>query len=136
MIDPDQLRAWLAVPADELAARSPIALTVVPAPADVHRACAQELFDEMAEARTRGDPIALIVPLGPTGQYPILAEMVDDARLSLDHVTFVGMDQWLDWQGRLLPLEHPLQLPGRVPAALPRSCRAGPAAARGPNRLS
>lgn len=112
MIDPDQLRTWCAVPAEELSARSPIPITVLPTPADVHRACALEMFQEMRAAREREERIAMIVPLGPTGQYPTLARMVNDAALRLDHVTFVGMDQWLDWQGRLLPMDDPCNFEG------------------------
>jgi glucosamine-6-phosphate deaminase len=106
MIDPDRLREWLSVPVERLPDTSPIPLRIVPTPADVHRACAQEMFDEMADARRHDRPLTIIVPLGPTGQYPVLAAMINDAGLALDHVTFVGMDQWLDWHGRLLPLEH------------------------------
>jgi hypothetical protein len=47
--------------------------------------------------------------------------LVNGARLSLGHVTFLGMDQWLHWQGRPLPREHPfkrhLPLPLRARAA-------------------
>jgi glucosamine-6-phosphate deaminase len=106
MIDPDRLREWLSVPAAHLPNRSRIPIRVVPTPADVHRACAEEMFAEMSDARDRAESIAIIVPLGPTGQYPVLADMINDASLSLDHVTFVGMDQWLDWHGRLLPASH------------------------------
>jgi glucosamine-6-phosphate deaminase len=42
----------------------------------------------------------------------LLADRINDARLSLDHVTFFGMDEFLDWQGRPVPLEHPFSLEG------------------------
>ena len=40
------------------------------------------MFDEMSEARSDGRTLAIIVPLGPTGQYPILADLVNDAGLA------------------------------------------------------
>src|SRR2546429_6700222 len=68
------------------------------------------MFDEVARAAQRGEELAVIVPLGPKAHYSLLARMVNEARLSLEHVTYFGMDQWLDWQGRPLPWEHPFKL--------------------------
>jgi glucosamine-6-phosphate deaminase len=111
-ISPQALRSWLSVPLDELASRSRIPLTILPTPADVHRRFADDLFSELRDARVAGSELKLIVPVGPTGQYPLLAELVNDADLALDHVTFFGMDEWLDWQCRPLPLGHRFSLQG------------------------
>lgn len=70
------------------------------------------MFDEAAAAAERGDELAVIVPIGPKAHYPLLAELVNDARLSLEHMTYFGMDEWLDWQGRPLPRHHPFSLEG------------------------
>jgi glucosamine-6-phosphate deaminase len=111
-IDPDSFAEWLAIPPDELAARSPLELTIVDTRADLYRHIAQEMFDEIAAARGAGDELSLIVPVGPKGHYGLLAEMINDSRLGLEHVTFFGMDNWLDWQGRPLPLDHAFSLEG------------------------
>jgi glucosamine-6-phosphate deaminase len=111
-LDPERVAAWLAIPAEELAERSPLPLTIVPTPEELHRHFAQALFDEAKEAADAGRSLAIVIPLGPKGHYPLLARMVNEARLSLEHVTFFGMDNWLDWQGRPLPLEHPFNLEG------------------------
>jgi glucosamine-6-phosphate deaminase len=110
--DPQELNEWLRIPPDELPARARLPLRILPTPQDVHRDFASTLFDELQEAREGGRELALIVPVGPTGQYPVLAERVNEARLRLDHVTFFGMDNWLDWESRLLPLDDPLSLEG------------------------
>lgn len=104
MLDKKVLNEWFAIPPDELEARSPIRLRILPTKEGVHRAFAETMFNEVRDARDKGDKLALIVPVGPTGGYPILSEMVNQARLPLDHVTFFGMDNWLDWEGRALPL--------------------------------
>jgi glucosamine-6-phosphate deaminase len=106
-IDPDKLRDWLAVPTDELPARARIPVTVLDTPADVHRHCAEEMFEEIAAAAAAGRPLRVIVPIGPTAQYRLLADRINDAGLSLEHVTYFGMDQCLDWQARPLPAGHP-----------------------------
>lgn len=111
-IDPHDLADWLAIPTADLAARAPLRLTILDTPEDVHRHLAQTMFDEIDEARNEGREISLIVPVGPKGHYPLLADMINTAALDLTHVTFFGMDEWLDWQGRLLPLSHPFSLEG------------------------
>ena len=112
MLTPQLLDDWLAIEPDELAAAARLPFTLVETAADVHRAFADDLWQEIASAREEGRSISLIIPLGPTGQYPLLARRVNEARLPLDHVAFFGMDEWLDWQGRPLPLEHPYSLEG------------------------
>lgn len=70
------------------------------------------MFDEAGEAAERGEELAVIVPVGPKGHYPLLTDLVNDADLSLEHVTYFGMDEWLDWQARPIPVEHPFSLEG------------------------
>jgi glucosamine-6-phosphate deaminase len=101
------------VPVDELEARARVPFELVESPQDVHRVFADDLWEEISSARDDGREISLIVPLGPTGQYPLLAERINDEGLSLDHVTFFGMDEWLDWEARPYDLDHPYSLEGR-----------------------
>jgi glucosamine-6-phosphate deaminase len=109
-IDSKCLAQWLAVPTEELAERSRLRLEIVPKRGDVYRHCAKSMFEEIKESRESNQQLSLIVPLGPKAQYAVLADMINDAAVSLSHVTFFGMDQWLDWQGRLLPWDHPFNL--------------------------
>jgi glucosamine-6-phosphate deaminase len=111
-LDPRRLEEWLAVPPEELAERSPVPFLLLESREALHERFADDIYRELEGARSAGAEVSLIVPLGPTGQYPILARRINDAGLALDHVTFFGMDEWLDWQGRPLPLEHPFSLEG------------------------
>jgi glucosamine-6-phosphate deaminase len=109
-IDPAQLAEWLAIPAQELGARSRVPLTICETKDELYRHFAQEMFDEIARAAERREELAVIVPLGPKAHYSLLAQMVNEAQLPLRHVTYFGMDQWLDWQARPLRWEHPFNL--------------------------
>ena len=113
MISPLELDEWIAVPVDALAERARVPVTIVENPAAVHECFADDLWSEITSARDDGREISVIVPLGPVGQYPVVAERVNTQKLSLEHVTFFGMDEWLDWQGRPLPIGHPYSLEGR-----------------------
>lgn len=110
MYSADQLDEWFAIPADDLAAHARVPFQLVDTAEDVHRVFADELWDEISTARADGATISLIVPLGPTGQYALLAERINAERMPLDHVTFFGMDNWLDWQGRPFEGDHPYNL--------------------------
>ncbi|HET6171252.1 MAG TPA: hypothetical protein VFD90_01520 [Gaiellales bacterium] len=111
-LDPQRLDEWLAIPPEQLAERSPVPFLLVESREALHRRFADDLYAELESARQAGAEVSLIVPLGPMGQYPILARRINDTGLSLEHATFFGMDEWLDWQGRPLPLDHPFSLEG------------------------
>jgi len=113
MITAQQLNEWIGVPVEDLADRARVPFTLAESPLDVHRIFANDLRDEIEGARAAGREISLIVPLCPVGQFPILARRVNEARLLLDHVSFFGMDDWLDWQGRPFPRSHPFSLESR-----------------------
>jgi len=111
-MDPLTLANWLAIPADELARVSPLPLTILPTKEAVYDHFANEMYAELRAARERNEEISIIVPIGPKAHYPRLAERINAERLCLDHATFFGMDNWLDWQARPLPWEHPLNMEG------------------------
>jgi glucosamine-6-phosphate deaminase len=111
-LDAGLLRDWLAVPADALAGRARLPFTLIETREELHRRFADEVFDDLATARREGRHISLILPVGPTGQYPLLAERVNAEVLPLDHAALFGMDEFLDWQGRPVPLDHPFSLEG------------------------
>jgi glucosamine-6-phosphate deaminase len=111
-LDAARLDEWLAVRPEALAERAALPFTLCADRAELHQRFADEIFSEISLAREEGRRISLIMPIGPTGQFPLLARRINDAALTLGHVTFFGMDEWLDWQARPLPLSHPFSLEG------------------------
>jgi len=75
---------------------------------DFARAAANEIKAQNAV----GEPTRLILPVGPVGQYPILIEICNRERISWKNVYTFNMDEFLDWQGRPLPLDHPFSFEG------------------------
>jgi glucosamine-6-phosphate deaminase len=112
MLDPRILNEWLAVPPEELPSRARLPMRILPTREDVHREFAETMFAELRDAHDARRELAIIVPVGPTGQYPLLAEQINAARLPLAHVTFFGMDNWLDWEGRPLAPGDPIDFEG------------------------
>jgi glucosamine-6-phosphate deaminase len=95
---------------DELRAQAHIGIHLEP---DIPR-----LLDHFArsiadEIRAR-EVTRFILPVGPMGQYPRLAEITNRERISWRNVHVFQMDEFLDWQGRPIPLDHPLSFEGAM----------------------
>jgi len=72
------------------------------------------MYEEMAEImagiieKNQGKQTVMIVPVGPIGQYPILAEKINARRLSLKNCWFINMDEYLTDDDQTIPYENPL----------------------------
>lgn len=73
---------------------------------------AHSIASEISENNARGEPTRLILPVGPVAQYPILCEITRRQQLDWKNVWVFAMDEFLDWQGRPIPVSHPLSFEG------------------------
>ena len=87
-------------------------LVVCETVAALHQHMADSIFHEIRRNNQAGRPTRLIVPVGPTGQYPILARLLNQAHLSLRDCHFFFMDEYCDEAGAALPNSHPLSFKG------------------------
>ncbi len=106
------LDSILSIPVDELARASKGRLHIVPDLNSLYTHFARGIADEIKEHNEAGEPTRLILPVGPIGQYPLLVQVCNQERISWQHVHTFNMDDYLDWQGRPLSLEHPLSFEG------------------------
>jgi glucosamine-6-phosphate deaminase len=81
---------------------------------------ARSIAEEIRARNERGEPTRLILPVGPVAHYPILVEITNRERISWKNVFIFQMDEFLDWQGRPIPLSHPLSFTGFLRAKLLR----------------
>ena len=59
--------------------------------------------------QSSGDnPAGICGPIGPTEQLPLVARLVNELDLDVRGAHFWGMDEWVDAQGRPVPVTHPL----------------------------
>lgn len=72
-----------------------ITLKLVDKEYDMFLDMALSMLDAILKCRDENRPCVLIVPVGPTDQYPILAELVNQLNISLHHVHFFNMDEYL-----------------------------------------
>ena len=80
----------------------------------LHQHFAEEIASEIHDRNERGEPTRLILPVGPTGQYPILADIINREAMSLADCRLFFMDENCDDEQRAVPAEHPLSFKGEA----------------------
>jgi glucosamine-6-phosphate deaminase len=73
---------------------------------------ARSMADEIQANNQQNKPTRWILPVGPVAQYFRLVELCNQQRINWAGVHTFQMDEFLDWEGRPLPLEHPLSFEG------------------------
>jgi len=101
------LPEYLSIPPQELGRGTPVRVEIVGDMGDVARHFARAIFDEIS----RKPGVTMILPVGPVDQYPVLARMINQARLDCGEVAIINMDEYLAG-GEWIPLDHPLSFRG------------------------
>lgn len=70
------------------------------------------MLEELESNNSAGQPTRWILPCGPTRHYPYFIEVVNKKRISLHNLHVFHMNNFLDWQGRPLSLDHPFNYQG------------------------
>lgn len=81
---------------------------------DVYFDMALTMLKEIITNNERGKDTVMIVPVGPTQQYPILAQLVNSLRVSLKKVHFFNMDEYLWDPQTVIAHTDPLSFYGRM----------------------
>ena len=101
------LPEYLSIPPEELGRGTSVQVEVVGDMEDVARHFAEALFDEVAH---KAD-VTMVLPVGPVDQFPLLARMINQARLDCREVAIINMDEYLE-ENEWVPIDHPLSFRG------------------------
>jgi glucosamine-6-phosphate deaminase len=107
-----EIRELLALPPEQVIARAADRLVVCDHLDTLHRHFADRVAGEIRAASKAGRPCRLILPVGPTGGYPRLAEIIRDESLDLSHCWFFFMDEYCGEDGAAVTADHPLSFKG------------------------
>lgn len=111
----EEIRKLLSLSTDELRARAGEYLIVYPSLDALHLHCAESIAAEIAQHQGKDtETLRLILPVGPTGQYPILAQLIGERKLSLTNCWFFFMDEYCDDVGHAFDAAHPLSFKGEI----------------------
>jgi len=100
----DEIRALLQLTPQQVIDRAGERLVVCEDIDTLH----QHMASDIADVLRRDDTVSLILPVGPTGQYPLLAETLNRENISLEKHWLFFMDEYCDAHGRAVDENHPL----------------------------
>ncbi len=110
----EEMRRLLRMSPEEMVAKAEGKLVIVKNLDALHQHFAESIAKEIVENNKAGRPTKLILPVGPTGQYPILKYMINKQGISLKNCFFFFMDEYCDDNGYALPEDHPLSFKGEM----------------------
>ena len=100
----------LMVPVEELPARSRVPIEIFDDPKDMFYQLARRVVDTVKSNNEKGLKTRIAWPVGPKKNYPLMVEMSIRENVSWKNTIHYQVDEWLDWQGRKLPANHPFNL--------------------------
>jgi len=100
---------WCKIPATQLVNHPDLKVPfrLVGNPDEMGEVMARDFVNDIKSANAEGRTIRAIVPCGPKCWYQPFARIVNEEKVSLRAMTVFHMDECLNWQGKLLPKNHP-----------------------------
>jgi glucosamine-6-phosphate deaminase len=103
-----EIRALLRLTPQEVQTRAGERLVVCADLDALHEHMARDIALTIQAHNDNHQPTRLILPVGPTGQYPILADIINHEGISLKQCWFYFMDEYCDENMRAVTCDHPL----------------------------
>jgi glucosamine-6-phosphate deaminase len=103
---------YLKLPADQLGHGTPVKVRVRGDQQSVAHDMAAAILAVIRDCHAAGRAATLILPVGPVDQFPILAQLINAARLDCRDVMLINMDEYLDDDDRCVSADHPLSFRG------------------------
>lgn len=102
----------LALPVEQLKRRARMGVRLFPDIPTMLEYFAGMMIEELRAHNQKGEPTRWILPVGPVAHYGKVVETCNRQGISWRDVFVFQMDEFLDWQGRPVPLDHPLSFEG------------------------
>lgn len=112
MIPPSTASTLMSLPVEELKKCGKVRFRLLASREALMDDFARSIADEIRDRNAQNKPTRLILPVGPVAQYPKLAAICNREGIFWKNVYTFNMDEFLDWQGRPIPVAHPLSFEG------------------------
>lgn len=112
MMTIEETARLMELPLEELERRAKVGFRLLPDTLWLLADFAQAIVDEIRARNATGELTRLIVPVGPIAHYRQAVDISNRERISWRQVHLFAMDEFLDWQGRPIPVEHALSFEG------------------------
>ena len=106
-INIQDLYTWCKIPAETLTTQPQLKIPfrLTSNSEEMGELMARDFADEIKSSVDK--PFRAIVPCGPKCWYAPFTRIINDEKISLKNVTIFHMDECLNWEGKLLPRNHP-----------------------------
>jgi glucosamine-6-phosphate deaminase len=75
---------------------------------------ARSIADVIIKNNSKNMNTKIVLPVGPTSQYAILISIINKEKIDLKNAWFFFMDEYLDWESRWIPEDHPMSFRGYI----------------------
>jgi glucosamine-6-phosphate deaminase len=108
------LYEWCRIPYDQLESHPDrkIPFRLIRDSAEMGELMARELVKVIRVQNARHENTRAIIPCGPSCWYDPFVRIVNSGQIDLHRLIVFHMDECLDWQGRVLPRNHPYSFRG------------------------
>lgn len=106
------MKDYYSITAEDLGRSAKLPLVKLGETGEVFYEIACEMLKCIQQKAKEKKPCVMIVPVGPVGQYPIFVRLVNENNISLKHVWFINMDEYLTDDDEWIPKENKLSFRG------------------------
>jgi glucosamine-6-phosphate deaminase len=100
------------MPADEIENWANVGVSIVEDAESLYKKMARSISDVIIRNNRESKKTKIILPVGPTPQYKLLYELINQEKIDLKNVWIFFMDEYLDWECRWIPEENPMSFRG------------------------
>jgi glucosamine-6-phosphate deaminase len=102
----------MSIPLEEIDKYSNVGVRIVETTNELYKIMARSMADIIINNNHKDIPTKIILPVGPTPQYEVLVQICNNEKIKLSRLWLFFMDEYLDWEGRLIPESHPMSFRG------------------------
>lgn len=102
----------MTIPVEEIKDWSNVGVRIVENAGILYKEMARSIADVIIKNNKENKNTKIILPVGPTPQYGILAEIINNEKINLEKLWIFFMDEYLDWESRWVPKSHPMSFRG------------------------
>src|SRR5947209_4039632 len=103
---------YLCVSAADLGNGQPVKVRMLGDAHSLAEDMAEAMLSEIVQGERTGRGATLIIPVGPVDQFPILAYLLNEQRISCRNTVFINMDEYLTDDDHWISKDHPLSFRG------------------------
>jgi len=100
------------IPPEKLRDYTDIPVNILPTHDALYEAIAEIMIETIVSKK--GKKTTMILPVGPTAQYPLFAKKVKERHIDCGNVYTFNMDEFLDRKGRTISEKHPLSFKAEI----------------------